>query len=79
MDDGHRRRDCHAVRINTHAFNLDELKRLAKTLWDCYQIEARIHRVTGEQYVLYIASRYAGQFCDIIRPYVPPCMEYKLL
>lgn len=28
MDDGHRRRDCNALRINTHAFTYEENERL---------------------------------------------------
>ncbi len=79
MDDGHRRKDCNALRLNTQAFGFDDLERLIQALWNRYNLEACTHRAVGSQHVIYIASKNAKRFCDIIRSHVPPCMEYKLL
>lgn len=79
MDDGHRRTDCNALRLNTHAFTYENNEHLLEALRTCFDIRARLHRVVKEQWVLYIPSKEAYRFCNIIRRYVPPCMEYKLL
>lgn len=79
MDDGHRRKDCKALRLNTHAFTCDELERLVSVLKTNLNVQARLHRVVGTQWVIYIPAREAQKFCDIIRSYIHPLMEYKLL
>ncbi|WP_366946237.1 hypothetical protein [Thermoflexus sp.] len=65
--------------MNTHAFSCLEVEFLKKALESRFGIQSSIHRVVRGQYVIYIPSGSARQFCDIIRHYVPPCMEYKLL
>jgi hypothetical protein len=79
MDDGHRRNDCRALRINTHAFSREEVELLCDALQSRFGIHSRLHRVIQKQWVLYIPAREAIRFCDLIRHYVPPAMEYKLL
>lgn len=79
MDDGHRRRDCNALRINTHAFTRPDVERLKQMLIAKFGIVSTIHRVVADQHVIYIPANSAYRFCEIIRPYVPPCMGYKLL
>lgn len=79
MDDGHRRTDCNALRINTHAFTHEENQRLTHALSTRFGVRCCLHRVVKAQWVLYIPAREATRFCEIIRPYVPPAMEYKLL
>lgn len=79
MDDGHRRRDCNALRINTHAFTLPEIERLKQTLERRFGVYSTIHRVVRNQHALYIPSSSAKRFCELIRICVPPCMGYKLL
>lgn len=79
MDDGHRRRDCNALRINTHAFTLPEIERLKQMLECRFGVHSTIHLVVRNQRVLYIPSSSAKRFCELIRVYVPPCMGYKLL
>ena len=79
MDDGHRRTDCNALRLNTHAFPRSDVERLADALSNRYGIQAKLHQAGKSHWVLYIPSRSAVSFCEIIRPYVPPCMGYKLL
>jgi hypothetical protein len=79
MDDGHRRTDCNALRINTHAFTYEENQRLVDALSSRFGIQARLHHVVKAQWVLYIPSTEANRFCELIRRYVPPSMGYKLL
>ena len=79
MDDGHRRTDCNALRLNTHAFPRSDVERLANALHSRYGVHTKLHQAGKSQWVLYIPSRSAVLFCEIIRPYVPPCMGYKLL
>ena len=79
MDDGHRRTDCNALRLNTHGFPRSDVERLANALYSRYGVHAKLHQAGKSQWVLYIPSRSAVLFCEITRPYVPPCMGYKLL
>lgn len=79
MDDGHRRRDCRALRLNTQAFGFEEVERLIEALEGNFGIEARPHRVSGNQWVIYIPAKEAPRFCDLIRQHIPPEMGYKLL
>ncbi len=79
MDDGHLRKDCKALRLNTQSFNLKEVEQLSEVLKSNFGIKSRIHRVCKLQWVIYIPAKEANYFCDLIRHYVPPVMKYKLL
>ncbi len=79
MDDGHRRLDCRALRLNTQAFPRQDVARLVAVLKDNFAIEGRVHRVVDDQWVIYIPASQAQRFCDQIRHHIPPVMEYKLL
>jgi len=79
MDDGHRRTDCRALRINTQGYSFGENKLLCGVLERNFGVEARVHRVRDEMYVMYIPAAQANVFCDLVRPYVLKCMKYKLL
>lgn len=77
MDDGYKRNDCNALRINTDAFNFDEQKLLQRCLEKNFGIKSKIHR-KGEYWNIYIPNSDAIKFCRIIRPYVIPEMSYKI-
>lgn len=79
MDDGHRRTDCKALRINTHAYSKAEVGRLVTTLWKNFGVRSAIHRAVGKQFTIYIPANVSKGFSEIIRPHVLPCMKYKLL
>jgi hypothetical protein len=79
MDDGARRTDCQALRLHTNSFTLEEQHLLRETLASNFNIEVTIHRVRAPEHVLYVPSREAIRFCDIVRPYILPAMSYKLL
>jgi len=79
MDDGHRRKDCKALRISTHAFQKSEILRLVETMKGNFGIQSLIHKAGKAQNVIYIAGNNAEKFCSLIRRHILPCMEYKLL
>ncbi len=79
MDDGHRRTDCRALRIGTHAFQEGEINRLMETIESNFGIRTVMHRAGKTHHIIYIAGKNAQKFCSLIRCYVPPSMEYKLL
>ncbi len=79
MDDGARRTDCNALRLHTNAYSLEEQHLLSETLANNFGVTASVHRVRANEYVLYIPSREAMEFCDIVRPFVLPDLSHKLL
>lgn len=79
MDDGHRRTDCRAVRLNTQSYALEEQLLLQSCLAKNFDIRVRIHKVTRGMHVLYVPSDEAERFCDVIRPHVIASMKHKLL
>ena len=78
MDDGHRRTDCKALRLNTQSFSTEEINLLIKVLDKNFGIKSKIHKA-GKYNVIYIPSSSAKQFCNLIHRYIPPEMGYKLL
>jgi hypothetical protein len=79
MDDGHRRTDCKALRLNTQGFRPDEVDLLRETLHRNFGIDTRRHHVIDDRWVIYLPAKTAQRFCDLIRPHIPPEMGYKLL
>ncbi len=79
MDDGARRTDCEAVRLHTNAYTIQEQELLVETLLENFGVASKLHRVRGEQYVVYIPSGQAEVFCNIIRPFMVNSLRYKLL
>lgn len=79
MDDGARRTDCGALRLHTSAYSLEEHKILRKTLMENFNVTVSIHRVKGEQYVLYIPAEEAPGFCNLVKSFILPVFRYKLL
>jgi hypothetical protein len=79
MDDGHRRKDCKALRINTQGFRKEEVEFLREVLKENFDIESNLHRVVRKQFVIYIGGDDAKKFCNLIHKHILPSMEYKLL
>lgn len=78
MDDGYKRNDCNALRLNTDSFQLQEQRLLQKCLKKNFKIESNLHR-KGRFWTIYIPSPEARKFCRIIKPYIIPGMEHKIL
>ena len=79
MDDGARRTDCRALRLHTNGYRLEEQEVLVEMLRVSFAVEAKVHRVRGDQYTLYIPSGQAVEFCRLVEPFVLPQFRYKLL
>jgi len=77
MDDGYKRNDCNAIRINTDSFSFKDQELLSKCLKINFGINTKLHR-KGKFWNIYIPSQEAKKFCNIVKPYIIPEMEYKI-
>ena len=77
MDDGYKRNDCNALRLNTDLFTYEEQELLQKCLYANFGIISTIHR-KGKTYNLYIPERASKKFCELIRPYCLDSLLYKV-
>jgi hypothetical protein len=77
MDDGYKRNDCNALRINTDSFIRKEQKLLQQCLRTNFGIDAKIHR-KGKFWNIYIPEPEVRDFCKLVKPYVLPKMRYKI-
>ena len=77
MDDGGRRNDSYGLFLNTLSFTLGEHKLLQDCLKNNFSLETRIHWIQ-DGYRLYIPSKFARHFCELVYPYLIPIMYYKL-
>ena len=67
MDDGYKRNDCNALRLNTDLFSYDEQELLTNCLQENFGIEATIHK-KGKTFNIYIPERSSRKFCELVRP-----------
>lgn len=79
MDDGARRTDCKALRLHTNSFTLQEQHVLQEVLSKNFKIKTNVHKAGRESYVLYIPAKEAMKFCNLVRPFILPSLEGKLL
>ncbi len=77
MDDGGRRNDCYGLFLNTLSFTQEGHKLLVDCLYDNFGIKSRLHWIQ-DGYRIYIPSKEAKRFCEIVDPYIIPSMKYKL-
>lgn len=77
MDDGGRRNDSYGLFLNTLSFTEEEHVLLQRCLLENFSLETRMHWVQ-DGYRLYIPSKEAQKFCEMIYPHVIPSMQYKL-
>ncbi len=77
MDDGGRRNDSYGMFLNTLSFTNGEQKNLQKALYENFSIDTSIHWVQ-DGYRLYIPSKFAKRFCEVVYPHVISSMKYKL-
>lgn len=76
MDDGYRRNDCNAIRLNTQSYNYHEHQVIGKSLKKL-NIESTIHH-QASYFVTYIPSSSMDVLRSKVLPYIVPSMEYKL-
>lgn len=77
MDDGYKRNDCNALRINTDSFSYEDQQILQKCLLKNFHVSTKIHR-KGKFWNIYIPSTQASKFCELVKPYIVPSMKYKI-
>jgi hypothetical protein len=76
MDDGSKSRNT--LYLNTQQFaHADQIK-LQNLLKEKFGIDSKINRDKIYERIR-IATSSAKKFCDLIRPYIPKSMEYKLV
>lgn len=78
MDDGYKRNDCAAIRLNTDAFSYNEQRLLIDCLRENFKIKSQIHK-KGRWYNIYIPKGEASKFCKLVKPYILPSFRYKVL
>ena len=76
MDDGYKRSDCNALRLNTQSYSYEEQGIIQKALHQ-FGIESTIQKHKNA-YVIYIPSRSMERVRSLIRPHIIPSMEYKI-
>ncbi len=76
MDDGYRRSDCNALRLNTQGYGYREHQLIKQSLKKL-GIQSTIHHQAG-YLVTYIPSSSMDVLRSTVRPYLIPTMEYKI-
>lgn len=76
MDDGYKRNDCNAFRLNTDNFNLKEQMVLRRILKLNFGVEGKVHK-KGKFYNIYIPKSQSVKFYKIVKPYIVPSLKYK--
>jgi hypothetical protein len=78
MDDGYKRNDCAAIRLNTDAFSYDEQQLLIKCLEKNFKIKSHLHK-KGKWFNIYIPKGQAKKFSLLVEPLILPSFKHKLL
>jgi len=78
MDDGYKRNDCAAIRMNTDSFNYDEQLMLIRCLWKNFKIKSHLHK-KGKWFNIYLPTEEAKKFCQQVNHYILPSFKHKLL
>lgn len=77
MDDGGRRNDSYGLFLNTLSFTKEENKRLQACLRKNFSLNSRLHWIQ-DGYRIYIPSKDARRFCELVHLFMLPSMQYKL-
>ncbi len=79
MDDGSLKSNKHNTYIiHTLGYKREELERIQKVLSEKFGIETKLHKQKGKYLRLYILSKSAKKFKEIVSPYIIPSLAYKL-
>lgn len=73
MDDGHRRTDCRALRINTQSYDPEGVRRLVSALQRNFGVESKPHRVAKNQFGHLRRGRERGA---LLRGHPSPCASF---
>ncbi len=79
MDDGSLKSKRHNTYIiHTLGFKRNELERVQNVLLKKFGIETSLHKQKQKYLRLYILSKSAEKFRDVVSPYIIPSLKYKL-
>ena len=76
MDDGYKRNDCNALRLNTQGYTLNEQKIIKEAL-KTIGLKANIQK-HKEHFVIYIPSDSMQHLRNLVGKFIAPTMEYKI-
>ena len=76
MDDGYRRNDCNALRLNTQSYSYEEQRVIQQSL-QVLKLKSTIQKHKNT-FVIYIPSKSMERLRSYIRPYIIPSMGYKI-
>ncbi len=77
MDDGYKRNDCNAFRLNTDSFSKIEQRILIRVLKTNFDIDSVLHK-KGKYWNVYIPQKSSKKFVEIVEPYIIPDLKYKI-
>ena len=77
MDDGYKRNDCNALRLNTDLFMYSEQELLVNCLKKNFGVDSVIHK-KGKTHNIYIPVKSSMKFCQIVKPYILDSLLYKV-
>lgn len=77
MDDGYKRNDCNALRLNTDAFSDAEQAMLQSVMEKNFGIKSKLHR-KGKYWNIYVPETHAKQFAELVRRHIIPELSYKI-
>ena len=77
MDDGYRRNDCNAMRLNTQSYTIKEQAIIQKAL-KTLGLKSRIHK-QRTKFVIYIPSGSMNQLRQLVSKLIIPTMKYKIV
>lgn len=77
MDDGYKRNDCNAARLNTQSYSLEEHMVIQQALLNL-GIQSKIHK-QKQNFVTYIPSSSMNKFRGLIKDFIIPEMKYKIV
>lgn len=77
MDDGYKRNDCNAFRLNTDCYSFKEQGLLQSCLKENFRIDSSLHK-KGDHWNVYIPGHQSERFRQVIDPFILSSMRYKL-
>ncbi len=77
MDDGYRRNDCNAARLNTQSYTIKEHEIIQQAL-STLGIQSTIHK-QKQNLVIYIPSHSMNRLRQLLKGLIIPEMEYKIV
>lgn len=79
MDDGCITGKRRSAVFHTECFSIDDLKIIQNMLYQNFGIETTLNKSGKDgQFVIYIRTKSLKNFVNIVSPYIPECMRYKL-